>query len=119
MTASSPGPVHPAPLAGRRRLLGVAKLGVVVAIIAVVTGTLVGGTTPSRSPVDPSSDRLARLMEVYDCSTTGLDEGVVPGSAVLRSTDGALRMVTFERGWAAYDGSGSGTLVAVCAAPLD
>lgn len=119
MTVSSPGPVHPAPLAGRRRLLGVVKLGVVVAIIAVVTGTLVGGTTPSRSPVDPSSDRLARLMEAYDCSTTGLDDGVVPGSAVLRSTDGALRMVTFERGWAAYDGSGSGTLVAVCAARLN
>ncbi|MEP7738079.1 hypothetical protein ABKW28_10535 [Nocardioides sp. 31GB23] len=114
----SPGPVAPAPLAGRRRLLGVVKLGVVVAIIAVVTGTIVSGTTPSRAPVDPRSDRLTSLMAAYDCSTTGLDDGVVPGSAVLRSPEGALRMVTFERGWASYDGSRPGTLVAVCAAPL-
>ena len=59
-----------------------------------------------------------RQLAAGSLSLAGRLQGVAPLVAVLRSADGALRMVTFERGWAAYDGSGSGTLVAVCAAPL-
>lgn len=102
----------------RRLLLGGVKLAAVLAVAAVLTGTLAGGPSPSGSPPDPTGDRLERLMELHGCSTSGLEDGTVPASAVLRSRAGALRMVDFDRGWAAYEGTQPGTLVAVCARPL-
>ncbi|GHJ58402.1 hypothetical protein NOK12_09210 [Nocardioides sp. OK12] len=109
---------RPSPGPRRRLLLGAVKLGAVLAVVAVLTGTLTGAPSPSVAPSDPTSDRLDRLMTLYGCSTAGLEDGAVPASAVLRSEEGALRMVDFERGWAAYEGTASGTLVAVCARPL-
>ena len=57
--------------------------------------------------------RLQQAMDRHDCSTTGFD-GATPASALVRSADGRLRLVDFDRGWQVFTRHGSATLVAVC-----
>lgn len=72
--------------------------------------------TTTRSQADFSL--TVHLMERYGCSTSGLEPGVFPRSALLRGANGLVRPVSFERGFAAWEGRRSGTLVAVCRMPL-
>lgn len=62
--------------------------------------------------------RYEQLSARYDCSRTGLAPGEIPGSALL-NLDGELHAVTFDRGWASYEGKAPGSLASVCRLTLD
>ena len=61
--------------------------------------------------------RLQHLMEHERCTTTGLPEGSIPARTLIRLPDGHLRAVSFDRGWAAHEGTAPGVLIAVCLGP--
>lgn len=70
---------------------------------------------PSTSAPAPAVDHaLERLMAHERCTTTGLPEGSIPARTLIRLPDGHLRAVSFDRGWAAHQGTAPGELVAVC-----
>lgn len=69
---------------------------------------------PSPVGVDPLAAQATRLGAAHGCSPYGLPDGVVPQHAVIRVGDD-VRLVSFDRGWAAYLGEAPGTLVSVCA----
>lgn len=81
-------------------------------------GTLVGDVLsadqgPAATAQLAYEERFARLSERLGCSRSGLADGVIPGSALI-NLDGSLRAVTFDRGWASYEGRARGSLAAVC-----
>ncbi|GAA4702672.1 hypothetical protein [Nocardioides conyzicola] len=61
---------------------------------------------------DPSA-RVQRMIDRHDCSTTGFDHAD-PASALIRSADGRVRLVSFDRGWQVFTRHGAAQLVAVC-----
>lgn len=65
---------------------------------------------------DPQVTHTENLMGRFGCSTTGLGH-TIPAHAIVRtSATGKVRLVSFSRGWAAYQGQVPGVeLVAVCA----
>jgi hypothetical protein len=71
---------------------------------------------PSHASVvaERQAERVAALASRYDCSASGLVSDVIPAHAVVRVGD-AVRLTTFDRGWAVYEGKAPGTLVSVCA----
>ncbi len=84
----------------------------------VVVGSL-HTTAPSAHPgtaEEPDAYQSVDQRAVADqhCSYAGLADGSVPSSALIRTTRGHLRRVSFEVGWAVYNGTRPGTLVAVC-----
>lgn len=113
----------PRPSRRARRALDVAKTAVIGALTAVALSGAVSvqaGVDAAESPEAPTpSPRLAALMDRLECSTTGLGQGVIPGSALIRQDD-RVRQVSFDDGWAAFTENRPGTtLVAVCRADLD
>ena len=64
-----------------------------------------------------SSRPMDRILERNACSLTGFPPEVVPRSAVIREADGRTRLVSFDRGWAVFNGDREGDLVAVCLGP--
>ncbi|MBZ5735801.1 hypothetical protein K8Z61_15005 [Nocardioides sp. TRM66260-LWL] len=124
--AAATGP-SPAPSrAHRRRVLALVRLaqGVLVGAIGVVllTAWLGAPHAASGSPERTAAAaqdavqaaRVDRLMTRERCSPTGFGPSVIPARALLRTGDGVVRVVSFDRGWAAYEGRAPGTLVAVC-----
>jgi hypothetical protein len=90
--------------------------------VAILAGTGIpqadpgtGNTAWSRSDQAPAV--VTRLMDRYDCSTTGYGHDVIPGSSIVETPAGRYRVVSFERGWAVHTGDAPGTLVAVCLEP--
>jgi hypothetical protein len=83
-------------------------------LVGVGAVGVLGAPDPAATPLDPAAERLDRLMERHRCSMSGLGEGVIPRSAIIRVDDDPPRVVSFERGWASYEGRRPGTLVAVC-----
>ena len=89
---------------------------------ALLTLVVVGGLhteAPAARPGDsPETDAYQRVVPravaAQHCSATGFDDARVPASALIRTTRGRLRQVTFEVGWDVYNGKRPGTLVAVC-----
>ena len=71
-----------------------------------------GDSGPSTVTADPLGTEQ-RLLDRYDCSRSGFDDEV-PVSALVRSPDGRLRLVAFDRGWAIFTQHGAERLVAVC-----
>lgn len=100
---------------------GTTRAGAVLLAVAVA---LVGGTAAldragtGRTPVEPVDPEVALIAEKR-CSATGFRNDETPASALIRTFAGELRHVTFERGWAAYEGRAPGMLVAVCRTPPD
>ncbi|MDN4161353.1 hypothetical protein [Nocardioides abyssi] len=96
-----------------------AVLGAVLAL-TVTTGVNAAGTTAApdaRPPVltmDPSAQVVQQVMSQHNCSPTGFAPGTQPDSALVRTTRGHLRVVTFDRGWDVFTGRRPGLLVAVC-----
>lgn len=96
------------------------KVLVVAALVALIL------TAHSRVPatqeaprarsvaVDSWSPGLHRLLVRHRCSTTGFEDGAEPAEALVRRTDGTLRIVAFEQGWAVFTRDAPGTLIAVC-----
>lgn len=122
MPASSTGPAAglAAPTAPRGvlRALRALRMGALAAVLSVAVGAHVRAETATPpTPTDPSSigaAQVERLMSDHRCSTTGFADGSLPGSALLRTERGQLRVVGFARGWQAHEGLLPGTLVAVC-----
>ncbi len=74
-----------------------------------------GRATPDAVSVDASTSKAVhRVMRRHHCSTTGFGANAEPLTALIRTEQGRLRVVTFEEGWAVYTGNGPGALVAVC-----
>jgi hypothetical protein len=101
-------------------------------VLATVKGAALGGllallvvgglhtASPSAHPAgseEPDAYRSAvqRAVADHHCSYTGLPDGAIPSSALIRTTHGQLRRVSFDVGWDVYTGRRPGTLVAVCA----
>ncbi len=118
---------HPRPASLRAALLGALRrttLFGVFAAVGVALTTLFQATLVSDvqargagSPVavDPQMAHTDALMSAYQCSTRGLGQ-VVPAHAIVRRTaTGGVRLVSFDRGWAVYEGKVPGVeLLAVC-----
>ncbi|MGH3362631.1 MAG: hypothetical protein ACRDOM_09265 [Nocardioides sp.] len=71
-----------------------------------------GLTLTERAPT-----HLQRVMERYDCSFAGYDDGATPRSAIVQRPSGRLVTVSFDEGWRVYTSDGPATLVAVCLRP--
>ncbi|GAA4121896.1 hypothetical protein GCM10022215_27210 [Nocardioides fonticola] len=103
-----------------RVALTVTKTALASAVVVAMLGTQITGTatatneTDQTTSVDPLSARIDALMVRERCSYTGFGADVIPASALLRTDRGDVRIVSFARGWAAYEGKASGTLIAVC-----
>lgn len=67
--------------------------------------------------LDMSAGPLDEMMEANRCSFTGFDRTIVPSKAIVRTPDGATEVVSFDRGWAVFNGEVAGQLVAVCLGP--
>lgn len=122
---------RPAPPSWRVALARAAGRAVLFA--SVVTGSLALGVGAAEFVQDVNPDavrteapaegptRVERLVERLGCSETGLPEGVVPGSALIRDVEtGAVRVESFDYGWKVYEGKGHDrdVLAAVCRAPV-
>ena len=96
-----------------------AVLGAVLAL-TVTTGVTAAGTTetPDAPPpvftMDASTQVVQQVMSEHNCSSTGFAPGTQPDSALVRTTRGKLRVVSFDRGWDVFTGRRPGLLVAVC-----
>jgi len=98
---------------GIAALAGFAVSGVVVH--ANPYRTLEARGTTTRVVPDPDVVRTEALMSRYACSTHSLGKAI-PAHAIVRDAGtGHVRLVSFDQGWAAYQGRLRGTeLVAVC-----
>jgi len=70
--------------------------------------------SPHSAVAEQQAHKVAALSAKYDCSSSGVAGGVIPAHAVVRVHD-AVRLTTFDKGWAIYEGKAPGTLVSVCA----
>lgn len=77
------------------------------------------GASPGQAAAPTAAERrMHRLMDRHGCSFTGLPNGVIPASALVEDAGstgpGALRVTSFDEGWAMQNGDKPGRLVAVC-----
>lgn len=100
-------------------------LDVVKGLVLGTVVTIGAAAHVQAEPADPPAavapavdHELERLMAHERCTTTGLPEGAIPARTLIRLPDGHLRAVSFDRGWAAHQGTAPGVLVAVCQGPL-
>ncbi len=92
------------------------------ALGGLLTLVVVGGlhaTAPATHPgVTAEADAYERVVQraVVDhhCSYAGYGDRAVPASALIRTTAGEVRQVSFEFGWDVYNGQRPGELIAVC-----
>ncbi|WP_205472673.1 hypothetical protein [Nocardioides sp. SYSU D00038] len=88
------------------------------AFLALTIGAglqVTGDSTEHAEAVADAYERVVeRAMDDQRCSTSGFDRDVVPGSALIRTPAGQVQVVSFDRGWAVYNGRRPGTLIAVC-----
>lgn len=110
-----------------RAAVATVKVGVAAAIAMVAVGPAVAATQdvvaeraeaqgPTASDLAAQA-HLERLMTRHHCSTDGLGPDVIPGSALVERDDRVQR-VSFDEGWAIFQGDARGALLAVCEAPL-
>jgi hypothetical protein len=100
------------------RALDLVKGAVLGAVITIGATAHVSAEPATPSTPAPQVDRaLEQLMADHRCTTTGFPDGSVPASTLLRNRQGQLRVVSFDRGWAALQGTAPGELVAVCLDP--
>jgi hypothetical protein len=111
------GRLRPAPLA--RLALALFKGAVLGALLTLVVAGGLHAPPPSAHPDAPAAGDsyqgvVVRAVGDRHCSHAGSGRGVVAASALIRTTEGRLRQVSFEVGWDVYNGRRPGTLVAVC-----
>ena len=100
------------------RTLDLVKGAVLGAVITIGATAHVSAEPADPAPPAPQVDTaLEQLMADHRCTTTGFPDGSVPASTLLRNREGQLRVVSFDRGWAAHQGTAPGELVAVCLDP--
>lgn len=99
--------------------LAVVKGAALGALLTLVVAGGLHAAAPSAPPgargaSDPDQRVIERAVADHHCSYSGFGTEFVPASALIRTTDGKLRQVSFGVGWDVYNGSRPGTLVAVC-----
>jgi hypothetical protein len=102
-----------------RLVLAVVKGAALGALLTLVVAGGLHAAAPSAQPdatgaSDPDQRVIERAVADHHCSYAGFGAKLVPASALIRTTDGKLRQVSFDVGWEVYNGSRPGTLVAVC-----
>jgi hypothetical protein len=83
--------------------------------LLVLSSTTSGGTGRGSAPAPPHEHRSVaerQLIERHNCSTTGFVDDE-PESAIVRSVDGRLRLISFERAWRLFTHHDT-ALVATC-----
>jgi hypothetical protein len=93
-----------------------AGLGALLSL-SVVGGLEAGSPTdgPTSGSVDDAYQRVVeRAVADHRCSFQGFGAQVQAASALIRTSGGNLRVVSFEKGWDVYNGKRPGSLVAVC-----
>ena len=111
------------PLATRVALASLKGAGVGGLLTVVVVNGLSAGApsaTPAATP--PASEHrgvVARAVVDHRCSYDGYGARAVPGSALIRTDAGRVRLVSFDVGWDVYNGRRPGTLIAVCLDPTE
>jgi hypothetical protein len=99
--------------------LGLTALkGIVLgALLTVVVGGL-GTASPGGDETPAVDDAYQRVVEraVSDqrCSFEGVGRPAPATSALIKTSSGNLRVVSFAKGWDVYTGKRPGRLVAVC-----
>jgi hypothetical protein len=87
-------------------------------LVLVVAGGLHAAAPSAQPGATAESGSYQRVVERavadHHCSYAGFGTRAAPASALIRTTDGALRQVSFGVGWDIYVGRLPGTLVAVC-----
>ena len=91
------------------------------ALGALLSLSLVGGlqatSSTSGSTTGSASDAYERVVERavpdHRCSWPGLGRPAPAGSAVIRTSGGDLRVVSFEKGWDVYNGRRPGSLLSL------
>lgn len=64
--------------------------------------------------IDPAQQLIAQAVTDHQCSYSGFGNDQIPASALIRNAQGEVRQVSFDVGWAVYNGKRPGTLIAVC-----
>ena len=83
--------------------------------LLVLSSTMGTGTGQGSAPAPDLAHRSAaerQLIARHNCSTTGF-VGDEPASALVRSLDGRLRLISFERAWLLFTRHDT-ALVATC-----
>jgi hypothetical protein len=99
-------------------------------VLATVKGAALGGllslvvvgglhlATPSALPGAAQDDAYRRVAQRagadHHCSSARLGDGSMASSALIRTSRGALRQVSFAVGWDVYTHRRPGTLIALC-----
>ncbi len=94
-------------------------LTAVAAALAVPLALHGGGSTPGAVTSALAGDRAVlshRALPGLDCTVTDRGRPRSGPTALIRTPDGRVRQVRFERGWASYTGRRPGELIAVCLA---
>ena len=93
-----------------------AALGALLSI--VVVGGLRIESPDATTSAQTSSDAYTRVVQrattAHNCSVKGYGDSAIPASALIRTSSGEVRQVSFEVGWEVYNGRRPGTLIAVC-----
>jgi hypothetical protein len=102
-----------------RLLMALVKGAALGALLTLVVAGGLHAASPSSRPGATTAGKeyqrvVERAVAVHHCSYTGFGSTAVPASALIRTTSGELRQVSFEVGWDVYNGRRPGTLVAVC-----
>ena len=111
------------PAARVRRVVRWVRTGTTLLSMTLLAGFGVANMVASpQSPgaatqLGMSSGPLDALMQANRCSFTGFDRNVVPSKAIVRTPEGATELVSFDRGWAVFNGEIAGEFVAVCLGP--
>lgn len=106
-----------------RRAVGAVKLGVACTVAFVAAGPVLTSAPTAADYQGPTAAdvsaqaRLDALMAAHDCSRSGFGSDVVPGSALIERDD-EIQHVSFDDGWAVYEGDATGALLAVCRGSL-
>jgi len=84
--------------------------------LLVVSGLHDGAPAAHPGPEEPEVGRGSVLSAVagQHCSHSAPGRHTVRSAALIRTTRGVVRKVSFETGWDVYTGRRPGTLVAVC-----
>jgi hypothetical protein len=98
---------------GLTALKGVA-LGGLLTIVVGGLGTASPGQGETRSVDDAYQRVVQRAGSDQPCAFDGFDDRAEAGSALIRTSGGDVRVVSFEKGWEVYNRQGPGRLLAVC-----
>jgi hypothetical protein len=93
-----------------------AALGGLLTLVVVGGLSAAAPSTQHGAPEETTGyERVVqRAVADHHCSYAGFGNKAIPASALIRTTDGEVRQVSFEIGWDVYNGKRPGTLIAVC-----